>query len=77
MYDLIAEQSQHIKLINNALSEARNVINEQKIINQAKFILIEQLKLTEAQAHKKLQKQAMDNHVSLHKVAEQIIMLVD
>ncbi|MBE0379264.1 nitrate- and nitrite sensing domain-containing protein [Pseudoalteromonas prydzensis] len=77
MYDLIAEQSQHIKLINNALSEARNVINEQKVINQAKFILIEQLKLTEAQAHKKLQKQAMDNHISLHKVAEQIITLVD
>ncbi|TMN71565.1 hypothetical protein CWB85_10410 [Pseudoalteromonas sp. S1727] len=77
MYDLIAEQSQHIKQINNALSEARKVINEQKTINQAKFILIEQLKLTEAQAHKKLQKQAMDNHVSLHQVAEQIITLVD
>lgn len=77
MYDLIAEQSQHIKQINNALSEARKVISEQKVINQAKFILIEQLKLTEAQAHKKLQKQAMDNNASLHKVAEQIIMLVD
>lgn len=77
MYDLINEQSQHIKQINNALGEARKVISEQKVINQAKFILIEQLKLTEAQAHKKLQKQAMDNHASLHKVAEQIIMLVD
>ncbi|MGO2478528.1 MAG: nitrate- and nitrite sensing domain-containing protein [Pseudoalteromonas sp.] len=77
LYDLIGEQSQHIKQINSALNEARKVINEQKTINQAKFILIEQLKLTEAQAHKKLQKQAMDNHASLHKVAKQIIMLVD
>ncbi|MEI8641198.1 ANTAR domain-containing protein [Pseudoalteromonas sp. Hal099] len=52
------EQSQHIKQINQALVDAKRVITEQKIIHQAKYILIEQLSLSEEQAHKKLQKQS-------------------
>ncbi|MBQ4832550.1 nitrate- and nitrite sensing domain-containing protein [Pseudoalteromonas sp. MMG010] len=77
MFDLILEQKQHIKQINNALLETKKVLSEQKIIHQAKYILIEQLKLTEQQAHKQLQKQAMDTHNSLFTVAEKIIELSD
>jgi len=77
MYDLIMEQSQHIKQINQALIDAKRVITEQKIIHQAKYILIEQLSLSEEQAHKKLQKQAMDSHCSLYNIAQKIVELSD
>lgn len=77
MYDLIIEQSQHIKQINQALLDAKKVISEQKVIHQAKYILIEQLKLTEAQAHKQLQKKAMDMHTTLYKIAQEIVAFND
>ena len=77
MYDLIIEQSQHIKQINQALLDAKKVISEQKVIHQAKYILIEQLKLTEEQAHKQLQKQAMDTHKTLFSVAQTIVQMSD
>jgi len=75
MYDLILEQSQHIKQINQALVDAKRVITEQKVIHQAKYILIEQLKISEEHAHKQLQKQAMDSHSSIYAVANKIIEL--
>ncbi|GAA59485.1 response regulator NasT [Pseudoalteromonas sp. BSi20652] len=77
MYDLIIDQSQHIKLINQALIDAKKVISEQKIIHQAKYLLIEQLKISEEQAHKQLQKQAMNTHKTLYSVAKEIVALND
>lgn len=77
MYDLITEQSDYIRQINSALNEARTVIKEQKLINQAKYILIEQLKITEHEAHAQLQKQAMDSQKSVYAVAKKIMSLVD
>lgn len=77
MYDLITEQSQYIRQINSALNEARTVIKEQKLINQAKYILIEQLNITEHEAHAQLQKQAMDSQKSVYSVAKKIMSLVD
>jgi hypothetical protein len=77
MFDLILEQKQHIKQIKNALSDAKTVLSEQKVIHQAKYILIEQLKVTEEEAHKKLQRQAMDTHNTLFTVAKKIIELSD
>ncbi len=77
MYDLITEQSEYIRQINSALDEARTVIKEQKLINQAKYILIEQLKITENEAHAQLQKQAMDSQKSMYAIAQKIMSLVD
>jgi AmiR/NasT family two-component response regulator len=71
------EQSQHIKQINQALVDAKRVITEQKIIHQPKYILIEQLSLSEEQAHKKLQKQAMDAHCAPYHIAQKIVELSD
>jgi hypothetical protein len=75
MYDLILEQAQHIKQINQALLDAKQLISEQKVIHQAKYILIEHLKISEEHAHKQLQKQAMESHSSLYAVAKKIIEL--
>ncbi len=46
-----------------------------KLINSAKFILMERHKMTEPEAHKYLQKCAMDSGTSLLEMAEMVISL--
>ncbi|HAN21400.1 MAG: response regulator receiver protein [Clostridiales bacterium GWF2_36_10] len=48
-------------------------IDEVKLIERAKFVLIEYLKMNESQAHKYIEKQAMDMRVTRREVAESII----
>ncbi|MBS7337493.1 MAG: ANTAR domain-containing protein [Thermoguttaceae bacterium] len=44
-----------------------------RIVNHAKLLLIEQLKMTEAEAHRYIEKQAMDRCVTRRVIAEGII----
>ena len=58
--------------------EKKNVSLEDKmqeirIVNRAKWTLIEHLKMTEADAHRYIEKQAMDRCVSKKDVSEAII----
>ena len=48
-------------------------MQEIRVINRAKWILIEQLKMPEADAHRYIEKQAMDRCISKKSVAEEII----
>lgn len=48
-------------------------MQEIHIVNRAKLILIEQLKMTEAEAHRFIEKQAMDRCVTRIVIAESII----
>lgn len=48
-------------------------MQEIRIVNRAKLILIEQLKMTEAEAHRFIEKQAMDRCVTRKAIAESIV----
>ena len=48
-------------------------IEEIRLVNRAKWLLIEQLQMTEAEAHRYIEKQAMDLRLSRKEVAENII----
>ncbi|MGN0819114.1 MAG: ANTAR domain-containing response regulator [Christensenellaceae bacterium] len=48
-------------------------MGEIRLVNHAKWILIENLKMTEADAHRYIEKQAMDRCVSRREIAENII----
>ena len=52
-------------------------IEEIRIVNRAKCLLIEQLKMTEPEAHRYIEKQAMDTRLSKREVAEHIIRTYD
>ena len=59
-------------------SEKKALSNEEKmeeirIVNRAKWILIRELKLDEPEAHRYIEKQAMDRCISKRIVAEEII----
>ena len=49
------------------------MVEDMKIINRAKFLLISCLNMTEVQAHRYLEKQAMDQRESKLEVAKQVI----
>ena len=58
--------------------EAKTVSIEEKMaeirfVNRAKWLLITELKMTEPQAHRFIEKEAMDRCVSRRAVAEEII----
>lgn len=48
-------------------------IEEIRLVNRAKWLLIERLQMTEAEAHRYIEKQAMDLRLSRKEVAENII----
>ncbi|MBO4277641.1 MAG: ANTAR domain-containing protein [Clostridia bacterium] len=48
-------------------------MNEIRLVNRAKWLLISELKMTEPDAHRHIEKQAMDRCVSKRLIAEEII----
>jgi response regulator NasT len=48
-------------------------LEEIKIVNRAKFVLMQYLKLTEPQAHRYIEKNAMDRRLSKFQVAENVL----
>lgn len=53
--------------------ELKNKVEEIKIVNRAKCVLMQCLAMSESQAHRYLEKQAMDMRQSKMKVAEQVL----
>lgn len=51
----------------------RHMVEDMKIINRAKFLLISCLNMSEMQAHRYLEKQAMDLRMSRLQIAKQVI----
>lgn len=51
----------------------RHMVEDMKIINRAKFLLISCLNMSETQAHRYLEKQAMNLRISKLQVAKQVI----
>lgn len=65
----------HKKLVKmeNKTKKLKEKMQDIKIINQAKIILIQKLNMSENDAHYYIEKQAMDTRLSKSKVAENII----
>ena len=60
------------KLENKSLSMEEKM-KEIRLVNRAKWVLIDELKMPEADAHRYIEKQAMDRCVSRREIAEEII----
>lgn len=51
----------------------KHIVEDMKVINRAKFLLISCLNMSEAQAHRYLEKQAMDMRTNKLQIAKQVI----
>lgn len=72
-YDLIREQSDHIKRMELELDSAKQAFINHKRIDRAKLLLMQEMNYDESEAYRILQKRAMDDQTSLNVVAEKII----
>lgn len=59
--------------LHKKVSSRKSSLNELQLIDLAKNLLIERLKFSEAQAHRYIEKQAMDQCVTKKVIAEKII----
>lgn len=72
-YDLLQEQAQHIQQMQLQLQQAKQALTEQKQVDRAKLLLMQQAKLTEQQAYRQLQQMAMHSQQLLTEVAAAVI----
>lgn len=59
--------------VNEENEKLRHMVEDMKIINRAKLLLISCLNMSEQQAHRYLEKQAMDLRMSKLQIAKQVI----
>ena len=59
--------------VNKENEKLRHIVEDMKIINRAKLLLITCLNMTEQEAHRYLEKQAMDMRMSKMQIAMQVI----
>ena len=61
------------RTVNEENEKLRHIVEDMKIINRAKLLLITCLNMTEQEAHRYLEKQAMDMRMSKMQIAMQVI----
>ncbi len=73
---LLATQNR-IRALEEKTISLQAKMEEIRLINRAKLLLIEHLKMSEPEAHRYIEKQAMDNCVKRKQIAENIIKTYD
>ncbi len=69
---LMTAREKYLKL-ENENRKLQKKLDEEKSVSRAKCLLIEHLNMTEAQAHKHIEKQAMDQRLSRTEIADSIM----
>lgn len=72
-FKLIATAQQKFKCLQQENQKLHRKLNELQLISRAKCLLIEQQQMTEQQAHKQIEQQAMNLRITRREVAEDII----
>ncbi len=70
---LLCGTRERLRRMEQKTASVEEKMEEIRIINRAKWLLIEQLKMTENQAHRYIEKQAMDRCVTRRAIAENIL----
>ena len=70
---MLGAVQQKIRCMAEEASKLKSKMNELRVIDRAKWLLIDQLKMSEPEAHRYIEKQAMDRCVKRLEIAENII----
>ena len=71
---MLCSTRERLRIMEKKNASVDEKIEEIRIVNRAKCLLIEQLKMTESEAHRYIEKQAMDRGVTRRVIAENIIL---
>ncbi len=74
---MVQEQSARIQAMSNELDTVRATLNERKVVERAKGLLMAHRQLTEEEAHKALRQMAMNQNRRLLEVAEAVLTMAD
>jgi len=77
LVDLVQTQFRHLQQVTEELETARLAINERKVIEKAKGLLMTHRGLSEQQAYDLLRKTAMSQNRRIKEVADSIIAMAD
>ena len=70
---MMAAVSQRLRALESRAEKLQQKMDELRIVDRAKLLLIQRFKMTEKQAHRFIEKNAMDRCVTRRAVAEKII----
>ncbi|MCC8043051.1 MAG: ANTAR domain-containing protein [Oscillospiraceae bacterium] len=65
--------SERLSALESGNDTLRKMLSEIKLVNRAKCVLIEYLRISEKEAHRQIQKRAMDQRITLTEVAMDIL----
>lgn len=71
--DWMATAIERLRKLEKKTLSVEEKMEEIRVVNRAKWLLISELKMDEPQAHRYIEKQAMDRCISKRKIAEEII----
>ncbi|MBQ8545316.1 MAG: ANTAR domain-containing protein [Clostridia bacterium] len=71
--DWMIATRERLKKFEKKTMSTEEKMQEIRIVNRAKWVLIDSLKMTEVDAHRYIEKQAMDRCISKREIAEEII----
>lgn len=77
MLELVQEQSRRLQAVEDELETVRSSLNERKLIERAKGLLMAHRQLSEEAAHKTLRQMAMNQNRRLIEVAEAVLAMAD
>jgi hypothetical protein len=71
--DLVQAQARRLQVLGDELEAARAALNERKLVERAKGLLMKSARIDEDAAYQRLRRQAMDRGLPLHELARQVI----
>ena len=72
---LLCGTRERLRRMEQKTASLEEKMEEIRLVNRAKWLLIEQLKMTENEAHRYIEKQAMDRCVTRRVIAENILAM--
>ena len=75
--EMLQEQSQRLQAMSDELDAVRAALNERKLVERAKGLLMAHRRLTEQEAHQMLRQTAMNQNRRIVDVAESVLSMVD
>ena len=72
-FEWMVSTKERLRRLEKKTLSLEDKMNEIRIVNRAKWLLISELRMDEPHAHRYIEKQAMDQCISKREVAEQII----
>lgn len=75
--EMIVQSRRRMGRLERELTKLKRELDDRKIIEKAKGILMKRKSISEAEAYRRIQKMSMDSRVAMRDIAEKIIVLAE